>query len=73
VRAAGRRWTIETAFEAAKQEAGLDEYEVRSWRGWYRHITLSLLAHAFLAATRASAQPEGGAEKGDPSGRASSR
>jgi len=72
VQAAGRRWTIETAFEAAKQEAGLDEYEVRSWHGWYRHITLSLLAHAFLAATRASAE-QAGAQKGDPSTRSWSR
>lgn len=53
VRVAGRRWTIEIAFEEAKGEVGLDEYEVRSWTGWYRHITLALLAHAFLAAIRA--------------------
>jgi len=53
VRVAGRRWTIERAFEEAKGEVGLDEYEVRSWTGWYRHITLALLAHAFLAAIRA--------------------
>jgi SRSO17 transposase len=53
VRVAGRRWTIEIAFEEAKGEVGLDEYEVRSWTGWYRHITLALLAHAFLAALRA--------------------
>jgi SRSO17 transposase len=53
VRVAGRRWTIELAFEEAKGEVGLDEYEVRSWTGWYRHITLALLAHAFLAALRA--------------------
>ena len=44
VRVAGTRWCIESAFEAAKQEAGLDEYEVRSATGWYRHITLALLA-----------------------------
>ena len=55
VRVAGRRWTIEIAFEEAKGEVGLDEYEVRSWTGWYRHITLALLAHAFLAAIRATA------------------
>jgi SRSO17 transposase len=55
VRVAGRRWTIEQGFEAAKQECGLDEYEVRSYGGWYRHITLALLAHAFLAVTRAQA------------------
>ena len=53
--AAGRRWEIETCFECAKQETGLDEYEVRSWVGWYRHVTLSMLALAFLAAVRAEA------------------
>lgn len=58
VRVAGRRWTIETAFEAAKQEAGLDEYEVRSWGGWYRHITLSMLAHTFLVVTRMHAHAD---------------
>jgi SRSO17 transposase len=50
--AAGRRWSIECCFEAAKQETGLDEYEVRSWHGWFRHITLSMLALVFLAAVR---------------------
>jgi SRSO17 transposase len=49
---AGARWAIEGAFESAKQEAGLADYEVRSWTGWYRHVTLSLLAHAVLAAVR---------------------
>jgi len=53
-RVAGWRWTIEAGFEQAKGEAGLDEYEVRRWVGWYRHVTLSLLAHAFLVATRAA-------------------
>lgn len=51
--AAGQRWAIETCFQTAKQEAGLDEYEVRSWVGWHRHVTLSMLALAFLAAVRA--------------------
>jgi len=60
VKVAGTRWTIETGFEALKQEAGLNEYETRSWTGWYRHITLSLLAHAFLAALRAQALKKGG-------------
>lgn len=50
--AAGQRWNIECCFEAAKQETGLDEYEVRSWHGWYRHITLSMLALAFLSVIR---------------------
>lgn len=53
VSVAGTRWTIETSFETAKGEVGLDQYEVRSWTGWYRHITLALLAHAFLTVTRA--------------------
>lgn len=56
VRVAGSRWAIEESFEMAKGEAGLDQYEVRRWNSWYRHITLSLLAHAFLVATRAAAQ-----------------
>jgi SRSO17 transposase len=45
-RVAGARGAIEESFEAAKGEVGLDQYEVRSWQGWYRHITLALLAHA---------------------------
>ena len=49
---AGARWTIEACFEAAKGEVGLDQYEVRSWTGWHRHITLAMLAHAYLAALR---------------------
>jgi SRSO17 transposase len=51
-KAAGARWAVEGGFESAKQEAGLGDYEVRSWTGWYRHVTLSLLAHAILAAVR---------------------
>jgi hypothetical protein len=58
-RVAGTRWTIEEGFQRAK-EIGLDQYEVRRWAGWYRHITLCLLAHAFLEVTRAAA----GGEKG---------
>ena len=45
---AAARWTIETEFETAKGETGLDEYEVRSWPGWHHHIALALLAGAFL-------------------------
>jgi len=52
VQVAGARWTIEACFEAAKGEVGLDQYEVRSWTGWHRHITLAMLAHAYLAALR---------------------
>lgn len=50
--AAGSRWTIEECFEMAKGEVGLDQYEVRSWVGWYRHITFSMLALAFLTKLR---------------------
>jgi SRSO17 transposase len=53
---AGMRWRVEIGFEEAKGEVGLSHYEVRSWHGWYRHITLALLAHAFLAAIRAEGQ-----------------
>lgn len=49
---AGIRWTIEECFELGKDEVGLDEYEVRHWTGWYRHITLSMWALAFLTVTR---------------------
>ena len=52
-RVAGSRWRVEIGFEEAKGEVGLSHYEVRSWHGWYRHITLALFAHAFLAAMRA--------------------
>jgi SRSO17 transposase len=55
VRVAGRRWTIEEGFEQAKGEVGLDQYEVRRYDAWYRHVTLALLAHASLEVTRLSA------------------
>jgi SRSO17 transposase len=48
VTVAGSRWKIEEGFEQAKGEVGLDQYEVRTFRAWYRYITLSLLAHAAL-------------------------
>lgn len=54
VSVAGRRWCIEMCFEAAKGEFGLDEYEVRSWTGWHRHITLSMWALALLSVVRAA-------------------
>lgn len=53
--AAGQRWAIECCFESAKQEAGLDDYEVRSWHGWYRHVTLSMTALALLGVIRIAA------------------
>jgi SRSO17 transposase len=53
---AGTRWQVEQAFELAKGEVGLDEYEVRTWTGWYRHVTLALFALAYLTVVRQRAQ-----------------
>ena len=60
-RIAGVRWAIEETFQTAKNEVGLDHYQVRRYGGWYRHITLAMLAHAFLTITRAATRPR---EKG---------
>ena len=67
VRVAGTRWAIEECFEEAKGEVGLDQYEVdqyevRKWDGWYRHITLAMLAHAYLTVIKYQAMEQG--EKG---------
>jgi SRSO17 transposase len=67
-RVAGQRWTIEECFEVGKQEVGLGDYEIRSWHGWYRHITLAMLALAFLVAQQVTlrcqtATPD---KKGEP-------
>jgi SRSO17 transposase len=67
VRAAGSRWQVEEAFELAKQQVGLDEYEVRHWRGWYRHITLAMFALAFLTVVKAQAQKKGLSTRKTPS------
>ena len=58
---AGSRWHIEECFQQAKGEAGLDHYQVRTWRAWHAHITLSMLALAWLAASRAAAEKGGSA------------
>ena len=63
VRIAGARWAIEDLFELAKGDCGLDEYEVRSWTGWHRHVTLSLFALAVVAVIRSGA-PKPSREKG---------
>jgi SRSO17 transposase len=65
---ASARWSIETTIEEGKGEAGLDEYEVRYWHSWHRHITLSMMAHAWLASIRQaegekSARPGTGRDK----------
>jgi DDE superfamily endonuclease len=54
---AGARWAVEDCFAEAKNETGLDHYQVRRYRAWYRHITLSMLAHAFLAVTARARRP----------------
>jgi SRSO17 transposase len=69
VRVAGMRWAIEGALEQAKGEVGLDQYEVRRWEAWHRHITLALLAHAFLEVTRVQSEGDPGEKgAGRPSG-----
>jgi SRSO17 transposase len=60
IRVAGSRWAIEECFQTAKNETGLDHYQVRGYEAWYRHITLSMLAAAFLVITRDAVK------KGDP-------
>jgi hypothetical protein len=57
VAVAGARWAIESCFQAARNETGLDHYQARRHVAWYRHITLPMLAHAFLATTAAACQP----------------
>jgi len=54
VRVAGTRWAIETCFKDAKGETGLDQYQVRRYHSWYRHITLSMMAYAYLTITAAA-------------------
>ena len=55
IRVAGSRWAIEECFQTAKNETGLDQYQVRRYDAWYRHITLAMLAHAYLSVTAAIA------------------
>jgi SRSO17 transposase len=64
VRIAGARWAVEECFELGKGDCGLDEYEVRSWAGWHRHVTLSLLALAVLVVIRARAAKPTGRKRG---------
>jgi SRSO17 transposase len=54
IKAAGLRWNIEDDNKAGKDQLGLDAYQVRKWDPWHRHVTISMLAHAFLAVTRAN-------------------
>lgn len=57
---ASLRYTVEQCIEEAKGETGLDEYEVRHWQSWYRHIALSMMAHTWLVAIRYQANQEKG-------------
>jgi SRSO17 transposase len=57
VQVAGTRWAVEEEFQAAKGQVGLDHYQVRTWTGWHRHVTLAMLALAFLMASAAAAAP----------------
>lgn len=59
VTVAGTRWAIEESFQTAKGEVGLGQYQVRRYDAWYRHITLAMLAHAFLTITRATTAKKG--------------
>jgi SRSO17 transposase len=72
VRVAGARWAVEECFAAAKNETALDHYQVRKHAAWYRHVTLAMCAHAWLAVTAAASRPPpaqargGGPGHGDP-------
>ena len=55
IRVAGSRWAVEECFQTAKTETGLDQYQVRRYDAWYRHVTLAMLAHAYLSVTAATA------------------
>jgi len=57
---ASTRYTVEQCIEEAKGETGLDEYEVRYWHSWHRHITLSMMAHTWLASVRYKATEKKG-------------
>jgi SRSO17 transposase len=63
VRVCQERWAVEECFAEAKGEVGLDHYEVRRWDSWHRHVTLCLLAHAFLVVVRSSLEREEGPGK----------
>jgi SRSO17 transposase len=65
VHCCGQRWQIEECFAQAKGEVGLDQYEVRTWAGWHRFVTLCLLAHAYLVVLRHAARLEEAGQKGD--------
>jgi SRSO17 transposase len=65
VHVAGARWPIEECFGSSKNEVGLDNYQVRTWDAWHRHITLAMLAHTFLSITAQTAKKGGASTPGD--------
>jgi SRSO17 transposase len=68
VRVAGTRWAIEESFQIAKDDLGLDQYEVRSWQGWHRHATLVMLVQAYLTVLRAQEASAPGPSPEAPTG-----
>ncbi|GAA4995219.1 IS701 family transposase [Yinghuangia aomiensis] len=66
IRVAGSRWAVEECFQTAKQECGLDDYQVRRYDGWHRHMTLAMAAHAALTVARARELDTGKAETDPP-------
>ncbi|MGZ9928685.1 IS701 family transposase [Streptomyces sp. NC-S4] len=66
IHVAGSRWAVEECFQTAKQECGLDDYQVRRYPGWHRHMTLALAAHACLTVLRARELDAGKAETDPP-------
>jgi SRSO17 transposase len=74
IRSCGMRWPIECCFAEGKGELGMDQYELRFWRGWHHHMTLVILAHHFLVRlrqglmARASAAPLGERPQGREGG-----
>jgi hypothetical protein len=66
----GMRWPIETCFEIGKQELGMGDYEIRSWRGWHHHMTLVILALSFLVRLQCRLKKRSGADiaTGTPAG-----
>jgi SRSO17 transposase len=71
IRVAGTRWAVEECFQTAKGQVGLDEYQVRRYDAWYRHITLAMCAHAYLTVTAKTAK--GGTASGTDSFPSASR
>ncbi len=67
IRIAGSRWAVAECFQTAKQECGLDDYQVRRYPGWHRHMTLAMAAHACLTVLRARELDTDKAETDPPS------